>query len=482
MLSSIRKFSSSIYAKILLCIIVIPFIFWGMGSTFTSGDKNIVVTIDKDKYTVQDFGNFIQGNINDNQKINEAKIEELLTLFVGEKLLSKEVDYFNVKLSDKSLSNLIKHQEEFKKDEIFSRTEYEKFLIKNNMSAVNFEHNIRKNERKKQLLNFIGGGVEPTKFLVNVEYNNINQKRHVEILNLNKYIKDDLIFTQDEIKKYYENNIDKFTKVFKTAKILELSPNKLIGKNEFNNTFFKKVDEIDDYINQENNLKDVSSRFNLGEVKSLTFNKSGEDLNSNKINELSEYLVKSVFNLEISSSTQLLENNNKFFIIELEKTENIKSNIEKTSTKKIISEQLNRSNKIRLLSDIISKINKNNFQKSDFNELSKRENIPIEKIIFQNINDDKRLNKELVLQIYNSPSKSIIPVHNIELTNNYLVYINKIENVTIKSKSDDYEKYLNLSKVRIASRLFNTYDNYIKKKYKIDINYRALDTVKNYFN
>ena len=150
--------------------------------------------------------------------------------------------------------------------------------------------------------------------------------------------------------------------------------------------------------------------------------------------------------------------------------------------KKIISEQLNRSNKIRLLSDIISKINKNNFQKSDFNELSKRENIPIEKIIFQNINDDKRLNKELVLQIYNSPSKSIIPVHNIELTNNYLVYINKIENVTIKSKSDDYEKYLNLSKVRIASRLFNTYDNYIKKKYKIDINYRALDTVKNYFN
>ena len=43
MLGSIRKFSTSIYAKILLGIVIIPFVFWGMGSAFTSGSKNIVV-------------------------------------------------------------------------------------------------------------------------------------------------------------------------------------------------------------------------------------------------------------------------------------------------------------------------------------------------------------------------------------------------------------------------------------------------------
>ncbi len=482
MLRSIRKFSSSIYAKILLCIIIIPFVFWGMGSTFTSGDKNIVVTIDKDKYTVQDFGNFIQANVNQNQKIGSAKIEELLTLFIGEKLISKEVEYFNVDLSDKSLSDLIKHQKKFKKDKMFSRTKYEKFLIENNISAIAFEHNLKKNEKKKQLLNFIGGGIQPTKFLVNVEYNNINQKRHIEIINLNKYIKDDLVFTQDEIKNYYENNIAEFTKVFKTVKIFELSPNKIIGQNEFNNTFFQKIDEIDDFINQEENLESISNKFNLGKPNIFTFDDLGQDINSNKINELSKYLVKSVFNLEISEPTKLLENNNKYFIIKLEKTENVKSDIKNTSVKKVISKKINRNNKIKLLSDIISKINKNNFKKYDFVALSKKENVPIEKITLQNINDDISLKKELVVQIYASTSNSILAVHDIELTNNYLVYIDKIENVTIDDKSDDYEKYLNLSKVRIANRLFNTYDNYIKKKYKIDVNYRALDTVKNYFN
>ncbi len=193
-------------------------------------------------------------------------------------------------------------------------------------------------------------------------------------------------------------------------------------------------------------------------------------------------MVKSVFNLEISEPTKLLENNNKYFIIKLEKTENVKSDIKNTSVKKVISKKINRNNKIKLLSDIINKINKNNFKKYDFVALSKKENVPIEKITLQNINDDISLKKELVVQIYASTSNSILAVHDIELTNNYLVYIDKIENVTIDDKSDDYEKYLNLSKVRIANRLFNTYDNYIKKKYKIDVNYRALDTVKNYFN
>ena len=59
MLSSIRKFSSTIYAKILLAIIIIPFVFWGMGNVFRSGSKNIIVEIDKEKYSMQQFSDFI---------------------------------------------------------------------------------------------------------------------------------------------------------------------------------------------------------------------------------------------------------------------------------------------------------------------------------------------------------------------------------------------------------------------------------------
>ena len=76
----------------------------------------------------------------------------------------------------------------------------------------------------------------------------------------------------------------------------------------------------------------------------------------------------------------------------------------------------------------------------------------------------------------------MIVVHALDFSDNYLIYIEKITNVTIDKNSDEYEKYVNLSKNKLVNDVFNTYDSYIRNKYKIDINYQALDVVKNYYN
>ena len=131
MLGPIRKFSTSIYAKILLGIVIIPFVFWGMGSSFRGGDKNIIVVIENEKYTTEAFVNFIR-KFSSDKKIEKNKIEEFLSAFIGDKLIEKEVEHFGIKLSDSSLSKLIKHQKNFKRENKFSRVEYEKFLLKNN--------------------------------------------------------------------------------------------------------------------------------------------------------------------------------------------------------------------------------------------------------------------------------------------------------------------------------------------------------------
>ena len=179
MLGSLRKFSSSIYAKILLGIVIIPFVFWGMGSSIRGGSKNIVVVIDKEKYSIQQFSTFIQRTTDKKVEINQ--IEEFLSAFFVEKLIEREVEDLEIKLSNNSLSNLIKHQKNFKRENKFSRIEYEKFLLKNNITAVNFETILSRQEKRKQLLDFIGGGLSPSKFLVNVSYNIINQKRSFQI-------------------------------------------------------------------------------------------------------------------------------------------------------------------------------------------------------------------------------------------------------------------------------------------------------------
>ena len=166
MLGSFRKFSGSIYAKILLGIIVIPFIFWGMGSSFSGGSKNVIVKIDREKYSIEDFVEYMQTTNSPDKKITENQIEELLSVFIGNILVQKEIESYNIKISDKALSELIKNQEDFKEDNKFSRIKYEKFLLKNNIPAYVFEKNLANQEKRRQLFNLIGRGISPPKFLI----------------------------------------------------------------------------------------------------------------------------------------------------------------------------------------------------------------------------------------------------------------------------------------------------------------------------
>ena len=135
-----------------------------------------------------------------------------------------------------------------------------------------------------------------------------------------------------------------------------------------------------------------------------------------------------------------------------------------------------------MMSKIIARVNKNDFDKSDFDKLSKDETVPIKKITLKNQNDESSLKKDLVSHIYAFSEKKVAVVSDINFLENYLVYIDEIENVNISDTSKEYLKYLDLSKNKITNELYNTYDNYIRKRYKIDINYQALDIVKNRFN
>jgi len=482
MLGPFRKFSSSIYAKILLGIVVIPFVFWGMGSSFKGGNKNIIVTIDKEKYSVQDFSAFMQRTIPATERVLPSQIEQYLSMYIGEKLIENEVEYFDIILSDLSLSQLIKHQKEFERDNEFSRMEYEKFLLEKNITAASFEKNLSRYEKKKQLIQFIGGGIIPSDFLINLTFNQINQKRNIELINLNNVFKKNLSLTEDEIKNFYNNNADKYNVVYKSLKILELNPKNLTNEDSFNDLFFERIDEIDNMVVRGEDLDSIKASFNLDGDITLTFDAEGKDTNSKAINNISKKLVDDIFKLNEFESINLIEDNEKYFIVEVIKTETLQKNIENESVKKDIIKSLESSKKRKVISELIGKINNNNFKKSDFNKLSKDENVPIQKISLKNLNDDKILKKELVSEIYKFSEKKIIVINDMYLTESYLIYIKEIENVSINNNSKDWEKYLMISRNKIINNLYNSYDDYIRAKYEIEINYKTLEAIKNNFS
>ena len=481
MITKLRKFSNTIFAKVFLFIVVLPFVFWGMGDLFSGGNQNTIANIGKDKISAQEFIEFAKNNAPKDNEINKNSIERLLYSFIGEKLILSEIDELQIKLSDVSLSKLIKNQEIFIKDDNFSRIKYEKFLVNKGISAVYFESNLLRQEKKKQLFDFVSGGIIPSDFLINNTFNKINQKRNIQILDLDEILKDNLKFSKNEIETYFNENKKNYIRDYKTIKFIELNQKNLTGSDDFNDIFFKKIDQIEDFIVEGKNLDFIVAEFSLENFSTATFNNEGKDKKLNSNDFLSSIIIKKVFDLEGTDTTIFVESKDRYFVVEIIKTENIQKNVEDKSVENQIASTLEKKAKRKLIVEYIEKIDNKNFKKIDFDKLSKDKNVPIKNIILNNQNDDKFLKKELINQVYRYPEKSVVIIADIGLEETYLVYIDNIENASINKNDEKYKEYQNLSKVKLISNLYNTYDLYLKNKYKIDINYKALDKINNYF-
>ena len=209
MLTSIRKFSKSIFAKIFIAIIALPFVLWGMGDIFSSGKQNVIAEINQKKISSKEFINYIQ-KISITKKemdtIGKDKFfEDLLTNYISEKIISIEGEKKGVELSDVGLKKILIGDKNFQKNEKFSRVKYEKFLLENGYSAPSYEKYIRNIELKGQLLSYYSGGIKLPEFIIDDLYKKENQIKEVEYLDLSKIYSNKNI-GEDEIKDFYNKN------------------------------------------------------------------------------------------------------------------------------------------------------------------------------------------------------------------------------------------------------------------------------------
>jgi len=244
--------------------------------------------------------------------------------------------------------------------------------------------------------------------------------------------------------------------------------------------FFKKLDEIDDFIVEGKNLDFIIESYNLKPAISEIINESGIIKNTNNKSLLPDEIFKKIFDIDASDPTSLLESNDEYLIIEVISSEILQTKLNTKIKKKITAKLINK-NKRKFVSELITKINNKNFNEIDFKKFAVKENLTVSEILINNKNDDTNLKKELIDQIYKYPKNNVIVATDLGLHESYLIYIDEIENTSINENSENYKTYYDVSKVKMITDIYNTYDSYLKYKYNININYQALETIKNYF-
>ena len=100
-------------------IIALPFILWGMGDVFRSGNQNVIAEINETKISTKEFIEYLRAvNINRNdleQKGKERLINEILTNYISEKIIFIETKEKGIQLTD-PFKKILMSDKEFQKD------------------------------------------------------------------------------------------------------------------------------------------------------------------------------------------------------------------------------------------------------------------------------------------------------------------------------------------------------------------------------
>ena len=330
---------NKIGALILIIVIVIAFGFGGFGGGFLSNNQNNIVKINKSNITSQDLINYInQSGISEKaiqENLNNNIIEELLSSLVSTTLLNLEVKDFNIKISQKSLSNKIKSNKNFHDENgTFQRLKYEKFLLENNLSAPLFEKRLKDRELQKKLFDFIGAGTVPPKFLVTKLFDIENKKLNIDFIDLKKFYKKDKEITEQELIDFINENNDQLKVDYIDFKYALINPQNLIGINEFNQEFFDKIDQIENSIMNGVTFDNIISDFNLN-FKLI------EDY---KFSVKSNDIEKKIFEIR-NQDFDIFEINENFVIYKIENLEQRSPDINDNQIRKEILKLITQKNK-----------------------------------------------------------------------------------------------------------------------------------------
>jgi peptidyl-prolyl cis-trans isomerase D len=482
MLTSIKKMTTSFLAKVLIGIIILPFVFWGMGDVFRSGNQNILVTIGSEKVTAQSFVEYVNRlNLSEQQRNNLAEsdlLNRILSDYIGKNIIALEIIDQGINLNNKSLKEIIVNDDTFKKDNNFSRTEYEKFLLESGLSAALFEQNIAEQEKKRQLLTFLSEGINLPKFLIEKEYVSENQIKIIQYLSLNELYKN-YSAPKEEIKKTYESNKQFFVQNFKKINYLELLPNSLTGQTEYNEAYFKKIDEIENSVLDGNELNTIIKKYNLPTIIIEKVNSQRKDKAGKELKNIDKKLFDKIYTIKDVNKPELINLDNKFFLAEVLNIEKVSRTLDDKIIKEAVISQLRLKNIIENNNKIIKEMTNGAFNRDQFQKFSKDNKIEIKKTTIENIKDATEFTSDIIKEIFKMDDGDLQLITNSQLTKNYIILAEKTKKLQFNQDNKDYEQYKAKARLNLANQIYRDFDITVNDKYDVNINENVLNRIKN---
>ena len=472
MISIFKNFTKKkIGGLLLILVIIIAFGFGGFGGGFNTGNQNNIAKINNTNISTQVFMDYLnQSGISQKvikENIDKNIIEELLSSLISLTLLDLEIKDLSLLMSEDIMIKKIKQNKNFQDENSdFQRTLYEKFLLTNNISAPIYEIKLKNNALQKELFSYISGGAKSPTFMVNKYYREKNRKLEIDFVNLDKFYKKSDKFTNQEVEFFINENSNELKQDYIDFSYAIITPKNLTGLENFSQDFFDKIDEIENKISKNIDFKTIINEFKINYTSKKDYlNLENKDTIENKI-----------YNAR-KDKIEILEDNGSFIFYQINKIDNKLPKLTNDKFKNQIRNLLFQKEKYAFNKNILDQINKNEFNQASFDLLGAT---GVKKIKIDSLEDDKKFEINSIKVLYTLPINTFTLITD-KKDNIFVAKILNYEDKNISSNSEIFNAISNEASAQNRNTILKSYDYLLNKKYKVIVNEKTLDRVKNYF-
>ena len=277
-----------------------------------------------------------------------------------------------------------------------------------------------------------------------------------------------------EIKKF-------FFEEFKTLKFAEITPEIISGNKEYDENFFKQLDIIENSVLDGEKFNKTAQDNNLKIITIDKINAKKEDKNKNIIKDLADNLFNKVYNLNSTKTPEVIKLGNKFYLAEISKVEKNNKLFNDPDVQEALNAQINFTNKIEKNASILKDISMGAFNEEKFKDFALKNDLIVKDYKIKDLKQNEIFSEEIIKRIFLTDDNQIDLITNNTVTKNYLILVIKTQYKDLNPKSNEYEQFEAKARLNLINKIYLSHDRNLNSKYKVDLNQRTIERVKNSF-
>ena len=220
MLRYLRENSGNWIIKIFLGIIVVVFVFLGVGSMNSSRNNSVAsvndipITVDEFEYAYRNLVEQMRRRFQDNLTDELLKAlnvrQQALNSLIEDKLMLAQADAFDIAVTDSELQESILAIEAFHRDGQFDMEQYRQLLGLNSLTPEMFEQRQREQLKKHKLQDMVLSAVSVSDLEADSFYVFYNTEVKVDYIKVDPADVSGVTVTPEQIQSHYEKNKDRY--------------------------------------------------------------------------------------------------------------------------------------------------------------------------------------------------------------------------------------------------------------------------------